>query len=93
MNQRSQLPIPDVQATPDVRRLAIDKVGIKSIRHPMRILERAGGGPAHGRHASTCTWACRTSSRARTCRGSWRSSTPTSARSPSIPSAPCCARW
>jgi GTP cyclohydrolase I len=26
-----------------VRRLAIDKVGIKSIRHPMRILERAGG--------------------------------------------------
>jgi len=42
LNQRSQLPIPDVQATPDVRRLAIDKVGIKSIRHPMKILERAG---------------------------------------------------
>ena len=43
LNQRSQLPIPDVQSSPDVRRLAIDKVGIKSIRHPMRILERAGG--------------------------------------------------
>ena len=43
VNQRSQLPIPDVQATPDVRRIAIDKVGIKSIRHPMKILERAGG--------------------------------------------------
>ena len=42
MNQRSPIPIPDVQATPDVRRLAIDKVGIKSIRHPMKILERAG---------------------------------------------------
>ena len=43
MNQRNGLPIPDVQSTPDVRRIAIDKVGIKSIRHPMRILERAGG--------------------------------------------------
>ena len=43
LNQRSQLPIPDVQGSPDGRRLAIDKVGIKSIRHPMRILERAGG--------------------------------------------------
>jgi GTP cyclohydrolase I len=43
VNQRNNLPIPDVQGSPDVRRLAIDKVGIKSIRHPMRILERAGG--------------------------------------------------
>ena len=43
MNQRANLPIPDVQATPDGRRLAIDRVGIKSIRHPMRIAERAGG--------------------------------------------------
>jgi GTP cyclohydrolase IB len=43
MNKRASLPIPDVQATPDVRRLAIDRVGIKAIRHPMRIRERAGG--------------------------------------------------
>jgi len=43
VNQRSHLPIPDVQGSPDVRRLAIDKVGIKAIRHPMKILERAGG--------------------------------------------------
>jgi GTP cyclohydrolase I len=43
MNQRAKLPIPDVQSTPDGRRLAIDRVGIKSIRHPMRIAERAGG--------------------------------------------------
>jgi GTP cyclohydrolase I len=44
MNQRdARLPIPDVQATPDTRRLAIDRVGIKSIRHPARIQERDGG--------------------------------------------------
>jgi GTP cyclohydrolase I len=35
--------IPDVQRSPDSRKLAIDKVGIKSIRHPMRIQERSGG--------------------------------------------------
>src|SRR5712664_4152996 len=44
MNQRdARLPIADVQATPDTRRLAIDRVGIKSIRHPARIQERDGG--------------------------------------------------
>jgi len=34
--------IPDVQSSPDSRKLAIDKVGIKAIRHPMRIQERSG---------------------------------------------------
>ena len=44
MNQRdAKLPIPDVQSTPDTRRLDIDRVGIKSIRHPARIQERDGG--------------------------------------------------
>ncbi len=44
MNQRdAKLPIPDVQASPDTRRLAIDRVGIKAIRHPVKIRERAGG--------------------------------------------------
>ena len=44
MNQRdTRLPIADVQAKPDTRRLAIDRVGIKSIRHPARIQERDGG--------------------------------------------------
>jgi GTP cyclohydrolase I len=44
MNQRDKAaPIPDVQATPDTRRLAIDRVGIKSIRHPVKIQEREGG--------------------------------------------------
>src|SRR5688572_2226935 len=38
--------IPDVQGSADTRRLAIDKVGIKSIRHPVRIQE-AGGGVQH----------------------------------------------
>jgi len=35
--------IPDVQSAPDSRKLAIDQVGVKSIRHPVRIMERAGG--------------------------------------------------
>ena len=35
--------IPDVQASPDSRRLAIDKVGIKAIRHPIQIMQRSGG--------------------------------------------------
>src|SRR6266852_9773739 len=44
MNQRdAKLPIPDVQGSPDTRRLAIDRVGVKSIRHPAKIKERSGG--------------------------------------------------
>ncbi len=44
MNQRDKtLPIPDVQASADTRRLAIDRVGIKAIRHPVMVRERAGG--------------------------------------------------
>jgi GTP cyclohydrolase I len=35
--------IPDIQGSPDSRRLAIDKVGIKAIRHPVRIAEKGGG--------------------------------------------------
>ncbi|APV49719.1 GTP cyclohydrolase [Betaproteobacteria bacterium GR16-43] len=44
MNPRdSKLPIPDVQGSPDTRHLAIDRVGIKAIRHPVKVAERAGG--------------------------------------------------
>src|SRR5450759_4221373 len=44
MNQRDiSLPIADVQNSADTRHLAIDRVGIKAIRHPMKIRERAGG--------------------------------------------------
>ena len=42
MKARDLQNIPDVQATPDSRKLAIDQVGIKGIRHPMRIQERSG---------------------------------------------------
>ena len=35
--------MPDVQSYPDSRKLAIDKVGIKSIRHPIRVADRAAG--------------------------------------------------
>jgi len=34
--------IPDVQSASDSRKLAIDQVGVKAIRHPMRIQERSG---------------------------------------------------
>ena len=38
MNQRDpHLPIPDVQSAADTRRIAIDRVGIKGIRHPVRV--------------------------------------------------------
>ena len=36
-------PMPDVQSYRDVRQIAIDKVGIKSIRHPVRVADRNGG--------------------------------------------------
>ena len=42
MKARDLQNIPDVQATPDSRKLNIDKVGIKSIRHPIQIKERNG---------------------------------------------------
>ena len=35
--------IPDVQSTPDTRQIAIDKVGIKSIRHPVKVADKDGG--------------------------------------------------
>jgi len=47
MNQRDYLsPIADVQSTADTRKLAIDRVGIRSIRHPVRIAG-AGGVESH----------------------------------------------
>jgi GTP cyclohydrolase I len=43
MNTRDANAIPDVQATADIRHLAIDQVGVKAIRHPIKVKERAGG--------------------------------------------------
>jgi GTP cyclohydrolase I len=35
--------IPDVQSSADSRQLPINKVGIKSIRHPVKVLDKTGG--------------------------------------------------
>src|SRR5919106_1132210 len=43
MKSRDLYNIPDVQSDSDSRKLAIDKVGIKAIRHPVKIQERLGG--------------------------------------------------
>jgi len=43
MNSPADCAIPDIQSSADTRRIAIDKVGIKSIRHPVRVAEREGG--------------------------------------------------
>ncbi|MDP3677869.1 MAG: GTP cyclohydrolase, FolE2/MptA family, partial [Methylotenera sp.] len=39
----SASPIEDVQNTVDTRHLAIDKVGIKAIRHPVIVKDKSGG--------------------------------------------------
>ncbi|MGH8312367.1 MAG: GTP cyclohydrolase, FolE2/MptA family, partial [Gammaproteobacteria bacterium] len=41
--QAEILPIADVQSSTDTRRIPINKVGIKDIRHPIRVRERTGG--------------------------------------------------
>ncbi len=43
MNETPAKPIADVQNSADTRQIPIDKVGIKDIRHPVRIKERSGG--------------------------------------------------
>ncbi|MCU7853287.1 MAG: GTP cyclohydrolase FolE2 [Candidatus Thiodiazotropha sp. (ex Monitilora ramsayi)] len=40
---RKDTQIPDVQSSADTRQIAINKVGIKDIRHPMRIRDRSEG--------------------------------------------------
>lgn len=43
MTTASTLCIADVQNTPDRRQLPIDKVGIKSIRHPVKVKDKSSG--------------------------------------------------
>jgi GTP cyclohydrolase I len=43
MNDPRGFLIPDVQSSTDTRRLAIDRVGIKGIRHPARVRDKSGG--------------------------------------------------
>lgn len=42
-NEPTDLTIPDVQSKPDGRRVAIDKVGVKEIEHPVSISTMKGG--------------------------------------------------
>lgn len=42
MTQNCETQIADVQSSEDTRQIAINKVGIKDIRHPVRILDRSG---------------------------------------------------
>jgi GTP cyclohydrolase I len=43
MNDPRAFPIPDIQSSADDRQLAIDRVGIKAIRHPVRVADKSGG--------------------------------------------------
>jgi GTP cyclohydrolase IB len=42
MNAPERVFLPDVQASPDVRALAIDRVGVKGIRHPINVARADG---------------------------------------------------
>ncbi len=43
MNKHTDLPIADVQGSLDTRHIAIDRVGIKAIRHPILVADKDGG--------------------------------------------------
>ncbi len=43
VNDNAVLAIPDIQNSVDTRCIAINKVGIKDIRHPIRVRDRSGG--------------------------------------------------
>ncbi|WP_341649715.1 GTP cyclohydrolase FolE2 [Thauera humireducens] len=43
MNTPTDAPMPDVQSSTDTRQIAINKVGIKSIRHPVKVSDKTGG--------------------------------------------------
>jgi GTP cyclohydrolase I len=38
----SQAPLPDIQATPDTRGIAIDQVGVSDLRYPIHVTDRDG---------------------------------------------------
>lgn len=43
MSQDKKAPMEDVQSSSDTRQIPINKVGIKDIRHPVRVADRTGG--------------------------------------------------
>ncbi len=45
MNAPEKLFLPDIQSTPDERALAIDRVGVKGVRYPLRVATPSGEQP------------------------------------------------
>ena len=43
MSKEKKKPMEDVQNSKDTRHIPINKVGIKDIRHPVRVADRTGG--------------------------------------------------
>jgi GTP cyclohydrolase I len=43
MNYSEPTPIADVQNSADTRHLAINRVGIKGIRHPVKVKDKSSG--------------------------------------------------
>jgi len=81
-------PVEDVQGHADTRQIPINKVGIKDIYHPIKVKDRARG-EQHTVANFNMYVNLPTTSKARTCRGSSRFCTGTSAKSRSIRSARC----
>jgi GTP cyclohydrolase FolE2 len=46
MNAPERLPMPDIQSMTDHRAIAIDRVGIRGLRHPINVAA-AGDGQGH----------------------------------------------
>ena len=42
MNAPEKIFLPDIQATPDIRQLAIQQVGVKGLRYPLALLDQLG---------------------------------------------------
>ena len=42
MNAPERLPLPDIQSLPDYRAIAIDRVGIRGLRHPIKVATASG---------------------------------------------------
>ena len=51
MNAPERFFLPDVQASPDDRQLAIQQVGVKGLRYPLTLLDAAGQAHHDRRHA------------------------------------------
>ena len=43
LDAKAESQIVDVQSSPDTRNIPIDKVGIKDLRHPVRVKDRSQG--------------------------------------------------